>query len=111
MGMLEEAAAIVDSVTAGLRTGAFRRETFTDVIRTGDLTVYYAWNGNLSEALRWIRDSFELSPSGVDERVLSSALFDPVREGSDFDDQVDRIQSRIWERVRTEGNRAYRERF
>jgi tetratricopeptide (TPR) repeat protein len=111
MGRRDEATATIDSVKAALASGNLHDNTFTPVVRTGDLAIYYAWNGNHEEALRWLEQSYAFSPSGVDQRVLGSALFERVREGSDFQDRVNAIQSQVWERVRRAGEAAYRQRF
>ena len=42
----------------------------------------------------------ELSPSGVEPRVIESALFERVREDPRFRREVERVRAVIWERVR-----------
>ena len=70
-----------------------------------DLASYYAYAGSPEEALRWIRWAFDLSPSGVDERLLGSELFDPVRDAPGFADRVDLVRSDARARVVEMGQR------
>lgn len=102
LGRREQASAIVDSLLAALAAGALEDTIFTDVIRAEDLAVYYAWIGDPVESLRWVRRAYELSPSGVEPRVLESALFGRVREDPRFSREVERIRAGIWDRVRRE---------
>jgi tRNA A-37 threonylcarbamoyl transferase component Bud32/tetratricopeptide (TPR) repeat protein/TolB-like protein len=111
MGRQQEAAAIVDSVRSAVESGTVEDEVFNEVVRTGDLAIHYAWLGDQAESLRWLRRSYQLSPSGVDTRVLSSALFDKVRQVDGFEEELEEIQSGIWGRVEAAGAAAYRERF
>jgi hypothetical protein len=111
MGRGEEAAAIVDSVRAALETGTIEDEVFNEVVRLNDLAVHYAWLGDPDESLRWLERAYQHSPSGVDTRVLDSSLFDRVRNLGGFEQEVERIQSRVWDRVKAAGAAAYRERF
>ncbi|NIM48660.1 MAG: protein kinase, partial [Gemmatimonadales bacterium] len=99
LGRVEEATSIVDSVAATLASGSGRDTVFTDVIRAEDLASYYAWIGDAWTSLTWLTRAFELSPSGVELRVLESALFDRVRADPDFARGVERIRGGIWQRV------------
>ncbi|MDX1492844.1 MAG: hypothetical protein R3253_02130 [Longimicrobiales bacterium] len=49
-----------------------------------DLAAYYGYVGDAENAGRWVEYAFELSPAGVDERLLGSALFDPVRDRPEY---------------------------
>ncbi len=100
LGRVDEARAIVDSVTRDLSSGQLTDSTFSDVTRAEDLAVYYAWIGDASASHTWLSRSYELSPTGVEIRVLESALFDRVREDRQFAEAVRRIRNGIWERVR-----------
>ncbi len=68
---------------------------------------YYAWLGDPTESLGWVVRAYELSPSGVEPRVLESALFDRVREDPEFSREVARLREAIWERVRRESRAIY----
>lgn len=58
-----------------------------------DLASYYGLLGDAPEAARWVTEAFKLSPAGVDERLLGSALFDAVRENSDYADALAEAQA------------------
>ena len=49
--------------------------------------------------IHWIRAAFERSPSGVDDRLLGSELFAPVRTDPSFTPAVERIQNEARARV------------
>jgi hypothetical protein len=109
MGRAEESVAIVDSVRIAVDGGNLPSDDFSEVIRTGDLSVYYAWVGEAGESLRWLERSYQLSPSGVESRVFASKLFDRVREDPSFLRAAERIQSEIWDRVQAAGEVTYAE--
>lgn len=100
LGQRKEAAAIADSLSAALKAGRWRDTVFTEVIPAEDLATYYAWAGDASRALEWTRRAYDLSPSGVEPRVIESALFERVRNDPHFSVEVERIRSEIWDRVR-----------
>jgi serine/threonine-protein kinase len=105
LGRVDEAAAIIDSVEAAVAQGTAGDPTFTDVTRAEDLASYYAWTGDAEAALRWLTTAYELSPSGIEIRVLQSRLFDGVRHDPAFARGVEQVRSHIWERVRSEAVR------
>lgn len=49
-----------------------------------DLASYYGYIGDAENAGRWVEYAFELSPAGVDARLLGSELFDPVRDQTSY---------------------------
>ena len=102
----EAARAIVDSLVAGLGNATIPDRIFTDVVRVEDLATYYAWIGDADASLEWVARAFQLSPSGVEPRVLESALFEHVRDDPRFKREVESIRSGIWERVRRESQRG-----
>ncbi len=104
LGRRAEASAIVDSLVAGLAAGGLQDSVFTDVIRAEDLATYYAWVGDPTRSLSWVVRAYELSPSGVEPRVLESALFDRVKQDPGFSRQVARLREGIWDRVRRESD-------
>jgi tetratricopeptide (TPR) repeat protein len=111
LGRTDEATSIVDSVTAAIAAGSLSDDTFTEVVRTGDLAGYFARLGDLPETLRWIRRSFALSPSGIEDRFLESAIFDRVRGQTGFAEEVESIRAGIWEKAEAAGEAAYEELF
>ncbi len=107
LGREAEAAAIVDSLLTVLETGEPKNTLYTEVIRAEDLATYYARLGDPLKSLGWVVRAYELSPSGVEPRVLESALFDRVREDPEFSREVARLRDGIWERVRRESRAIY----
>jgi hypothetical protein len=99
LGGREEASAIIDSLEAAVRAGTLRDTVYTDVIRAEDLATYYAWVGDPVPSLEWVRRAYDMSPSGVEPRVLESALFDRVRADERFRREVEQTRAEIWDRV------------
>jgi len=110
LGRRSEAQAIVDSVVTVLKTETLSDTVFNEVVRAQDLAAYYGWTGDPRQSLEWLRRAYELSPSGVEPRVLGSALFDRVRDDPAFARAVEEIHSEIWPRVLAAGEAAYRQR-
>jgi TolB-like protein len=102
LGREDEATAIVDSLVAALATDGPLDSIFTEVIPAEDLATYYAWVGDAEMSLEWVRRAYELSPRGVEPRVIESALFERVREDPRFRLEVERVRAGIWDRVRTQ---------
>ncbi len=92
----------MDSLAAALEAGTLEDTVFTAVIRAEDLAVHYAWAGDPAKSLDWVRRAYRMSPSGVEPRVLESALFDRPRQDPRFSREVERIRAGIWDRVRRE---------
>ncbi len=82
-----------------MESGTTHDMTFTDVVRAEDLASYFARTGDAREALRWARHAYELSPTGIEVRVLESELFDRVRDDPVFSREIGRIRDAIWDRV------------
>jgi len=106
LGHRTEAKAIVDSLESALAGGRLSDPVYTEVIRAEDLATYYAWAGDPMRSLEWVRRAYELSPSGVEPRVLESALFDRVREDPAFAREIELIRREIWNRVVLASERA-----
>jgi TolB-like protein len=106
LGRRAEATAIIDSLQSAVDRGQASDSIFTEVVRAEDIAVYYAWAGDPERSLAWVRRAYELSPSGVEPRVLESALFNRVRQEPAFAREVERIRAGIWDRVRLESERA-----
>ena len=103
-GQAEEAWRVVDSLVAALdRNGGRGADAFTDVIPFEDLAGYYAWQGDREATLFWLRKAYDLSPTGVELRVLLSGQFDKVRSDPIFDEQLIEVRSEIWPRVKGAG--------
>lgn len=64
-----------------------------------DLASYYGYVGDADAAAEWLRYAFNLSPAGVDERLLGSALFDPVRDDPVFSTAVEEAREEARARV------------
>ncbi len=75
-------------------------EDYVDELVAQDLASYYGLIGDAANATRWLRYAFDLSPAGVDERILYSALFEPVRNDPGFAAAVAEVRADARIRVR-----------
>jgi tetratricopeptide (TPR) repeat protein len=83
LGRLEGARAMVEEAGTRLMSSGIADTDYLPDLVAQDLASYYGLLGDAPEAAQWVTEAFKLSPAGVDERLLGSALFDAVRENSD----------------------------
>ena len=105
VGRDAEAREMVDSVATTLLQGGIRDDGYLDELTAQDLASYYGFVGDVPEAARWVRFAFELSPSGVDTRVLGSDLFAAVESDARFIAAVEESQLEARARVADAGSR------
>jgi hypothetical protein len=105
LGREADARALVDSIARALETGT-HDSLFTDVIPVADLAIYHAFAGDLQAALNWIERAYELSPRGIDHRVLESPLFDNVRGIREGRERLAEITGAVWGRVEEHAQRV-----
>ena len=100
LGRTAEARQVAEATAARIESGDRDASEYMTDLLAQDLASYYGFAGQPEEALRWIRAAFDMSPSGVDDRLLGSALFDPVRTSPGFSTALDGIQDAARARVR-----------
>jgi len=64
-----------------------------------DIAMFYAWIGEVDETLDWLDRAFLWSHNAVEFRLIDSAIFDEVREDSSFRLGLERIRTRMRERL------------
>ena len=69
------------------------------MVTAQELAYYFAGTGEAAQALRWVRRAYELSPSGVDARLVESGLFDQVLGTSGFSSELARLRESVWTRL------------
>lgn len=106
-GRSDEARALVEAAGTQLEETGSISPDYLPELTAQDLASFYAWIGSATEATYWLRYAFDLSPAGVDTRILGSALFDPVREDRTFSAAVSDVHTQARARV-VEGQRAIR---
>jgi adenylate cyclase len=95
-GKTVDAEMIVDEMTSTGITGeqSLRPQgEFTEVITLEDLAIYYARRADADNALFWAERAYNMSPIGIDVRVLESELFGPVRGNSEFDERMAEVRA------------------
>ena len=84
LGRRDEAADLAIAAGTTLTSVGIADGEYMDELVAQDLAAYYGYVGDAANATRWLRYAFDLSPAGVDERILGSALFEPVRPDRTF---------------------------
>jgi len=79
-GREAEARELVEEAEARLIDVGIDNPGYLPELTAQDLASYYGFAGDAERAGRWVEYAFELAAAGVDERLLGSELFDPVRE-------------------------------
>lgn len=105
VGRGDEAEALIDSLSAVAAEKSTTDGKLNDVVLVGDVASYYAWVGDAQRAIDWLGRAYELSPSGLDFRIVYSGVYDPVRADPSFAAAWERLREEIWQRVR-EGSRG-----
>jgi serine/threonine-protein kinase len=94
IGRAAEAAAVIDSLEPIYAAGGSER-----IFQLGVISAYYARRGDGARAGEWMRRAFDRSPSGLEFRVISSGLFDPVRDDPHWLAALDTIRRTVSQRV------------
>ena len=63
------------------------------------IAMFYAWVGEVDQTLDWLERGFTWSHNAVEFRIMDSAIFDEVREDSSFRSGLERIRTRMRERL------------
>ncbi len=64
-----------------------------------EIAMFYAWIGDVNETLDWLERGFAWSHNTVPIEHMNSATFDKVREDSSFRSGLERIRTRMRERL------------
>jgi TolB-like protein len=99
IGQEQEAREVVLTAERQLNSGGFQYPEYLPVVTAQDLASFYGFIGEARGATRWMTYAFDLSPAGVDERILGSALFDKVREDAEFAEALDNAMTLAGARV------------
>ncbi|HIF24156.1 MAG TPA: hypothetical protein EYQ27_20175 [Gemmatimonadetes bacterium] len=98
----QEAAGIAVTAEAALTSSGNPDADYLDDLLVQDMAAYHAWAEHAADATRWLRRSFELSPTGVDTKLLQSELFDAVRDDPDFASAVIETREQAISRIQAE---------
>jgi serine/threonine-protein kinase len=104
-GRAREAKRLVDSLIRVVQSDAASDAVYSEVIPAQELATWFAWRGEVPQALEYVRRAFSVSPAGVDPRVLQSAVFEPVRKDPSFTEELRRLEAGVWPRVQEQKNR------
>ena len=107
VGRGREGQRLVDSLRRVAQSEDESDAVYSDVFPAQELATYYAWTGNASECLRFLRLAFARSPVGIDPRIVQSGVFDPVRNAPGFPGELQRLQDAVWPRVLEQRQRLH----
>jgi TolB-like protein len=105
-GQNVEAEKILNRVLEDIRNGEANSSGYTEVTTYEDLAVHYAQLGNPEMSLSWVVRAYSVSPTGIEPRLLNSALFETVRDDKNFRASVEAIQNNLYDRVQND-SRGY----
>ena len=106
LGREQEAREMALTAVAAVTSSLIGDEDYLDELVAQDLASYYGFIGNATGATLWLRYAFDLSPAGVDARILGSALFEPVRDDPAFAAAVAEVRAGATIRVNQERARV-----
>jgi len=98
-GKEQEARALIDSLRRVVDGPGNSASPYSEGLPAQELAIYYAWNGNAAETLRYLKIAYTRSPIGVDQRIVQSGVFDKVRESPGFSQELQRLQDTVWPKV------------
>ena len=87
----------VDSLKSTIGSTA-QPSDHAEMVSYRDIATFYAWIGDVDEALAWMERAFTWSHNAVEFRVLASGIFDNVRDDPGFQSGLEEIRSRMRER-------------
>ena len=88
----------VDSLKSTLSSVA-EPSDHAEMVSYRDIATFYAWVGDVDEALAWMDRAFTWSHNAVEFRVLASGVFDKVRDDPRFQTGLQQIRNRMGERL------------
>jgi TolB-like protein/tetratricopeptide (TPR) repeat protein len=105
LGRLTEAARVADSLENALNHHTLD-PAYAEALAAQELAIYSAWLKRPADATRWLERAFELSPTGVDPRLIRSGLFDEMLRDSGFAARVQSLPDQAWTRVLHDSHEA-----
>ena len=66
-----------------------------------NLTLYFAWIGDVDAALAWLRHAAGITTAAAPFLYINSKLFDSVRTDPKFQAGVEQLKKETWQKVNT----------
>ena len=89
---------VVDSLKNALGPGN-EPQNHEEMVLYRDISMFYGWIGDPDESLAWLERAFSWSHNAIQFEVMNSGVFDRVTEDQDFRSGLERIRTRIRERL------------
>lgn len=99
-GRVADARAFATAVDAQLTSNGMGDTDHLDDVGAQDLASYYALVGDVPNAVRWLTRAFEISPTGIETKILYSDVFAPVRDHADFEAAAAEVRAGALVRIR-----------
>ncbi len=93
LGREDEARDMAAAAGTRLTSSGIDDDRYLAELVAQDLASFYGLVGDAANATRWLRHAFELSPAGVDARILYSELFEAVRDDEGFAAAVTQVKA------------------
>ena len=104
-GQETQAAALAAEAESELTSTGMPNTHYLDDLAMQDLASYYGLIGDAAGATRWVREAFQVSPTGIESKILDSELFDTVRDDPDFSAAVVEVRQAALIRIEAERQR------
>ena len=89
---------VVDSLKNALGPGN-EPQNHEEMVLYRDISMFYGWIGDPDESLAWLERAFSWSHNAIQFEVMNSGVFDRVTDDQDFRSGLERIRTRIRERL------------
>ncbi|MEM7415166.1 MAG: serine/threonine-protein kinase [Gemmatimonadota bacterium] len=101
LGRTDEAGALIAEASDRIDGAFLGDRPYRPEVVAQDVASYFGWTGDVDRAIEWLRFAFDLSPAGIDTRILGSELFAPVEADARFQAAVAQVQTEALDRVRS----------
>lgn len=101
LGRTDEAAALIAQADDRIDGAFLGDQPYRPEVVAQDVASYFGWAGDVDRAIEWLRYAFDLSPAGIDTRILGSELFAPVETDARFQAAVAEVQAAALDRVQS----------
>jgi hypothetical protein len=74
-------------------------QSHAEMLSYREIAMFYAWIGDVDEALDWLERGFAWSPNAVQIEYMNSEIFDKLRQDPSFQNGLERIRTQMRERL------------
>jgi TolB-like protein len=100
-GRADEARNYIDSVAKRTNAAIAAGGPYSDILAADNLTIYYAWIGDVDAALHWETEAMRLTSATTASLLIRTPLFDRVRGDRRWVQGYDALSRRMWQQLNT----------